>query len=124
MRDHPKKNTRSSTEAELIAASDRMPQIVWTRYFLEEQGYGINDNILYQDNQSAMLLEKNGRASSSKRSHHINIRYFFVTDHISAGELNVTYCPTLNMIGDYFIKPLQGSLFRKFQNIILGIMET
>ena len=49
---------------------------------------------------------------------------FFFTDRISAGELNVSYCPNLNMIGDYFTKPLQGSLFCKFQNTILGITET
>ena len=72
----------SSTEAELIAADDSMPQIVWTRYFLEEKGNGINENILYQDNQSDMLLDKNGRASSSKQIRHINIRYFFIVDRI------------------------------------------
>ena len=49
---------------------------------------------------------------------------FFVTDRISAGELNVRYCPTLNMISDYFTKPLKGSLFCKFRNTILGIPET
>ena len=96
-----KLNTRSSTEAELVAAYDRMPQVVRTCYFLEEQGYGINDKILYQDNHSAMLLEKNGRESSSKRTCHINIRYYFVTNLILAGEPNVSYCPTLNMIGDF-----------------------
>jgi hypothetical protein len=61
--------------------------------------------------------------SSGKRTRHISIRYFFVTDRISTKELNVEYCPILNMLGDYFTKPLQGSLFRKFQNIILGINE-
>ena len=49
---------------------------------------------------------------------------FFVTDRILAGELNVSYCPTLNMIGDYVTKPLQDSLFRKFRNTIIGIPET
>ena len=33
-----KLNTRSSTKAELVAANDSMPQIVWNWYFLEEQG--------------------------------------------------------------------------------------
>ena len=79
-----KLNTHSSTEAELVAADNRMPQIVWTRYLLEEQGCGINGNIFYQDNQRAMLLEINGRASSIKQKRHINIR-FFVTDFILAG---------------------------------------
>ena len=119
-----KLNMRSSTEAELVAADDSMPQVVWNRFFLEEQGNRINDNILYQDNQRDMLLEKNGRASSSKQTRNINIRYFFVTDRISAGELNVSYFPNLNMIGDYLTKLLQGSLFRQPQSTILGIMET
>ena len=68
--------TRSSTEAELVGANDVMPQILWTRYFLEAQGYHVDENILYQDNKSAMLLESNGHGSSSKRTRHINIRYF------------------------------------------------
>ena len=70
-----------------------------------------------------MLLEENGRESSSKWTRQINIRYFSVTDRILAGEINISNCPTLNMIGDYFTKTLQGSLFRKFWNTILGITE-
>ena len=35
-------NTKSSTEGELIWANDAMPQMIWTRYFLEAQEYGIN----------------------------------------------------------------------------------
>jgi hypothetical protein len=59
------------------------------RYFLLEQGFEVSENILFQDNKSAMLLEKNGRASSSKRTKHINAPYYFVTDRIAKGELKV-----------------------------------
>ena len=45
-------------------------------------------NIVYQDNHSAMKLEKNGRASRGKRTRHINIRYFFVTDRIQANKMS------------------------------------
>jgi hypothetical protein len=72
-----KLNTRSSTETEIVGADDFMPAICWTRYFMKAQGYQIKDNILFQDNKSAILLEKNGKALSSKRTKHINIRYFF-----------------------------------------------
>ena len=48
-------NTRSSTEAELVAMNDVLPQVLWTHYF-EAQGYGTIDSIVYQDNQSAVLL--------------------------------------------------------------------
>ena len=77
-----KLNTRSSTKAELVGVDDCMPQILWMQYFLEAQGYQIQDSVVYQDNQSAMLLANNGRASSSKWTRHMNIRYFFVTDRI------------------------------------------
>jgi hypothetical protein len=60
--------TRSSTESELVGLHDVLPQIVWTRYFLEHQGLKISENRIYQDNRSAMLLEMNGRGSSSKRT--------------------------------------------------------
>ena len=52
--------TRSSTEAELVAVNDCMSLILCTRYFLEAQGYGVDDAIIYQDNKSAILLEQNG----------------------------------------------------------------
>jgi hypothetical protein len=116
-----KLNTKSSTEAELVGVNDVMPQILWTRYFLEAQGYGTKESIVYQDNQSSILLEKNGRASSSKRTRHINIRYFFVTDRIAAKEVAVEYCPTGDMLADFFTKPLQGILFKKFRDQIMNV---
>ena len=63
-----KLNTRSSTEAELVAVDDAATMILWTRLFLESQGYEVNKNILYQDNKSTILLEENGKKSSSKRT--------------------------------------------------------
>jgi hypothetical protein len=116
-----KLNTKSSTEAELVGVNDLMPQILWTQYFMEAQGYTVDQSLVAQDNLSAMLLENNGRASSSKRTRHINIRYFFVTDRIKAGEVSVTYCPTDDMIADYFTKALQGTKFRDFRNFIMNV---
>jgi hypothetical protein len=67
-------NTRSSTESDLVGVDDCLPAICWTRYFLKAQGYHVAENILFQDNQSAILLERNGKASSGKRTKHINIQ--------------------------------------------------
>ena len=39
-----------------------MPGVLWTRFFLEAQDYGVKENIVFQDNETAMLLEKNGKA--------------------------------------------------------------
>jgi hypothetical protein len=88
---------------------------------MEEQGYGVDDNVVAQDNMSTMLLENNGRASSSRRTRHINIRFFFVTDRIKNKEMSVVHCPTGEMVADYFTKPLQGALFKKFRDLIMNV---
>jgi hypothetical protein len=101
-----KLNTKSSTEAELIGASDFLPQTIWTQNFLEAQGYPVDNNEFFQDNMSAMKMEKNGRCSAGQRSRHINIRYFFIKDRIESGDINLIHCPTGIMIADFFTKPL------------------
>ena len=75
-----KLNTDSSTTAELVAVHQALPMVLWVSLFLKEQGYKIEENLVHQDNQSAILLENNGKKSSSKRMRHLNIRFFMVTD--------------------------------------------
>jgi hypothetical protein len=116
-----KLNTWSSTKTEIVGAEDFVPVICWTRYFMKAQGYGVKNNVLFQDKKSSILLEKNRKASSSKRTKHINIRYFFITDRVKKEEVSVVWCPTGDMIGDFATKRLQGSLFRKFRNQIMGV---
>ncbi len=82
-----KLNTRSATESELVGVDDMMPSILWTRYFLNAQGYNVKDNVVFQDNKSTILLAQNRKASSSRWTKHINVQYFFITDRISKGEL-------------------------------------
>ena len=65
-----KLNTRSSTESELVGADDMATMILWTKLFMEAQGYKIKKNILYQDNKSTILLENNGKRSSSSAPVH------------------------------------------------------
>ncbi len=118
-----KLNTRSSTEAELIGADEIVPQALWTRNFLEHQGY-LSDTTIFQDNTSAILLEKNGKESSSKRTRHFNIRHFFIKDCIDKELLKVEYCPTDDMIGDYPSKPLQGRKFLKHLGSMMNNKNT
>ena len=122
-----KLNTKRSMETELVTVDDVMPQVIWTQKFLEAQGYVVTNNVVFQDNQSAMLLERNGmqKRSSSKQTRHIDIRYFFVMDQIvAAKELSVEYCPTGEMVGDFFTKLLQGASFQKLWNRILNLRES
>jgi len=90
---------------------------------LLDQGFDVSDNVIYQDNQSAILLARNGRSSSGKRTRHIDICYFFVSDRIKQGEVRVEYCPTEDMLGNFFTKPLQGAIFQKMRRMVLNLSE-
>jgi Histone chaperone involved in gene silencing len=115
-----KLNSKSSTEAEIIGVSDFLPNMIWARMFLEHQGYEIDENVLYQDNQSAIKIEKNGARSCGKQSRHIDMRYFFIKDRLTSERIEVVYCPTEHMVADFFTKPLQGRLFHYLKKIIMG----
>ena len=82
-----KLNVWSSCEGELVGIDDALPLILWAQYFIEAQGYSVEQNIMYQDNKSTILLANNGRWSSSKRTKHIKSRYFFVKDKVQSGEV-------------------------------------
>ena len=115
-----KLNTRSSTEGELVGADDAAQPMLWTVNFITAQGYEVEQNILYQDNKSTILLLENGKKSSSQRTRAINIRYFFLTDQIEKGNLEVKYCPTDSMWADYMTKPLQGAKEISMRKQIMG----
>jgi len=38
----------------------------------------------------------------------------FVKDWVDSGDIRVTYCPTEDMVANFFTKPLQGSAFIRF----------
>ena len=111
--------SKSSTEAELIGVSDMLPQIIWTREFLQQQGYECKPAKIFQDNQSTIVLANKGFSTSDK-TRHIGIRYYFVKDRIDGGEVEVEYLATEDMVADIMTKPLQGSLFRKLRNVLMN----
>ena len=81
--------SKSSTESKIIGLHDKSSDVLWTRYFLEAQGYTISSDIVYQDNMSTLSLAKNGYVSSSKRTKHIKVKYFFIHHYHNAQELDL-----------------------------------
>ena len=129
-----KLNTKSSTEAELVGVDDSLNMVLWSKLFMEYQMKDHKENertkllgkttIIQQDNTSAIKMERFGKRSSTKRTRHLSIRYYYVTSLLDEGLITaITYEPTESMVADYLTKPLQGSLFRKHRNSILGITE-
>jgi hypothetical protein len=114
-------NTKSSTEAELVSIDDVISKVLWTKLFLEAQGFTPKLNVIYRDNRSSMKLELNGKASSGKRTRHFHIKYFYITDLIKRKEVSIEYCPTDTMVADYMTKPTLGRKFTRFRRIIMNL---
>ena len=75
---------------------------------------------IYQDNNSAILLEVNGRASSTKRTKHIKTKFFYVKDKVDSGEIEIRKRDTADMWSDVNTKPKQGNPYRKDRAMIMG----
>jgi histone deacetylase 1/2 len=110
--------TKSSTEAELVAITDTLGDIVWIRRFLIEQGYLVPPVTLYQDNMSTIALCNRGGAGH--RTKHIKIRNFFVKEHVDEGEVAVMHKPTREMVADLETKPLQGAMFKSHRDTLIN----
>ena len=115
-----KLNKKSSTKAELVGVSEYLPYAIWILDFLKAQGYTLKTKKLIQDNQSTINLLNNGKKSAGKQSRHIDIRLFWTSKRLKLHNIKVKYFPTEHMLGDFFTKPLQGSLFRDMQHVVMG----
>ena len=51
---------------------------------------------------------------------HIDIRCYFVKDHLKGGKNKLEYCPTERILAAFFTKPLQGNLFKKLRRVVMG----
>ena len=107
--------TRSSTESELVAISDSLSQILWTREYMKAAGMDLGPVILHQDNKSNIFLANKGRSTR-----HIQIKFFFINHYINTKKIVIEYMPTVDMIADIMTKPLHGNLFEKWSATLSG----
>ena len=114
--------TKSSTESELVGLSDSVSDGISAAEFLRSLGYEVKPVVFNQDNMSTIRLAENG-ASASRRTRHINVRYFFIKERIDSGEVKVSYLPTREMLADLLTKPVQGKLFAKLRDRLLGLVD-
>ena len=71
-----------------------------------------SDVIIEQYNTNTIQLARNGWKSSSKRTKHINVRYFYITNRLKARDISrIVYKLTGDIESDYLTKALQGKTF-------------
>jgi hypothetical protein len=111
--------TKSSTEAELVAASDSAGVSLHIANFLRNQRYSVQPVVLFQDNKSAIALLSRGY-STSDLTKHISLRYFWIKERTADGELVIEFCPTAKMFANVLTKLLGGRQFLAERNAITG----
>ena len=42
-------------------------------------------------------------------------------NRLDTENIKVVYCPTGEMLADFYTKPLQGNLYRRFRDVIMGL---
>ena len=110
--------TKSSAEAELVGSCDGASKGLGAREFLIHQGHVLPSTIMMEDNSAVLDFIKAGKPTT-KRSKHIKMRYFFVTQHVESGEITMKWCSTENMLADMLTKPLVGIQFYSIRERVI-----
>ena len=85
------------------------------RNLLKEIGLPMNEPTkIFEDNQSCISIANN--ASSIGRTKHLDVKFHFVRELITMGEILLVYCVSNENVADIFTKPLDRKSFEKFRS--------
>ena len=114
--------TRSSTEAEIVAACEAMDIAQFYKNFMIDLGFTNVRVIHYQDNMSCISLVESGCYAYDKKARHVVLKINFMTEYFEDPENNacMVWCPTHWMIADLMTKDIHGAQFKALESVILG----
>jgi hypothetical protein len=110
----------SSAEAEYMAAAGCCANVLWMKSQLSDYGIQYKMVPIFCDNTSAIAISNN--PVLHQRTKHIDIRYHFIRDHISNGEIELHFIPTEYQLADIFTKPLDEPTFTRLK-AELGMLD-
>ena len=74
--------------------------------------------VVFEDNQGAIALVEN--PVHHQRSKHIDIKYHFIRNECSQGNITVAYMPTSDMVADTLTKPASKHKLNQFHDVMFG----
>ena len=100
---------KSSTEAEYIALTSTVSEVLWIRLIMTELKLldPSSTTPIFEDNRGCKILAENSQVNP--RTKHISIKYHFIRDHIAKGEIKVIACPGSEQIANILTKPIYGT---------------
>lgn len=99
----------STTEAELVAASEAARELVWLTSIMQDLTTLTETPTLSVDNEAAVRLAHN--PEFHKRTKHIRIRHFFVRELVAEGAIDVERIGTAHQVADVLTKALPRPTF-------------
>ena len=99
-------------ELEYVACSSVFQEVVWLRRFLQRLGVTTHAEdcvLLYYDNTSALVYAKDLKYHGKAK--HIEIRYHYIWEMVSQGEMILQYISTSIMVADLLTKPIARDVF-------------
>jgi len=109
----------SSTQAELMALTEAIEEVMWMRRLLGDLGYpAILPTPMEQDNTSAMIVAQNGNKAKGRAYH---VKHFWVRERVTNGDIALVHVPTELIAADGLTKPLIGSKFRQWRTEVLCV---
>ena len=110
----------SSTEAEIMAASQAGLEAVFLRSLLSDMGYKQSKPTdLYVDNKGAIDMSRD--YISNERTKHIERRHLKVRELVEDAVINVKYIATHLNVADIFTKPLERKQFQSLRDKLFNI---
>ena len=93
----------SSAEAEYMAMSMCVQDILWVKQLLQERGHPFGRPIqLFVNNQSAIAIGTNDGYQSHAK--HIDIRHHFIREHVKLRSIKLEYLSTKPQLADFLTK--------------------
>ena len=97
--------TLLTTKAEYISACAAVQKAIYLQRLAVDLCHEVtNATVIYQDNQEAIAIEKD--FISNRRSKHIDVKVYFIQEHLANRNIQVEYCATLDMLANYLTKPI------------------
>jgi len=112
--------TRDSTEAEIVGCSDFIVEAISLTEFLHGLGFAMSRPVIYQDNESAILMMSKGNGKD--RTRHLRVRKHWVKEKVDGNEVMIRYLKTDCMLGDLMSKAKVGKQFVFMRNVINGVV--
>jgi hypothetical protein len=110
----------STAEAEFIAASSMVQEVIYARRLLEKLGFPQADPTPIFEDNTTCIKWAGGAVGGTDRAKHIDLREHFVHEAVSNKVLQLEPVDSVDNVADLLTKPLLKALFLPLRKRIMG----